>query len=107
MNRQSKKITILLFLAFITVLFTVILPAHYHNDYKNHNDCQLCLLSGEPVINVDVIIALVVSVLLLYLSLIIARFLRYQPQLICSTRGPPPADDFWPLLRGTGISLSR
>ncbi len=44
MNRKSFHIFIV---TWLTVLFTVIVPLHTHDDHGEHDNCSICLLAGQ------------------------------------------------------------
>jgi hypothetical protein len=89
MNRALKTTIRLLLVAYLTVLYTVIIPSHGHEDLLDHKDCVLCLLSNQAA---TVATTLVLVFLSICLSAISEPVLRWAGPIFTPaypTRAPP------------------
>jgi hypothetical protein len=77
-----------LLVVYLTVLFAVIIPLHYHNDCDSHDDCAICAISCLPLISVgssSVHALFVLLLTLVFASVIIKIFPGHNLHL----RSPP------------------
>jgi hypothetical protein len=64
MKHSLTMLIRLLFVAYITTLYALILPAHGHEDLLEHADCVLCQLSNQAATVAAEFVLLIVSVIL-------------------------------------------
>ena len=70
-NSSTLKLLSCLLIAYLAVLFAVIIPLHHHNDLDSHDDCAICAISNQPLVpNVS---ALVHVLFVLFVILILNK----------------------------------
>ena len=86
MNRKTFHIFIA---TWLTVLFTLVVPLHSHDDHSDHDNCSICLLAGQSAAMVaTVIISLaVISSSITYVIPSLRVPVGTRPS--CRTRAPP------------------
>lgn len=67
----------------------IIAPLHHHDDLKDHDDCQLCLVSHQPAADSPIVqIAPSVALIIDYYS-VPKSLVRQYAQSFFSSRAPP------------------
>ena len=89
-KRLLFKILICLATAYFTLLFTLVVPLHQHNDLKKHNDCSICSVGCNPSISISSSLEHVIFILLLTLTVTYV-FLKSPSKINPNLRGPPIA----------------
>lgn len=76
-------------LIYMAAIFLVVVPAHHHDDGKEHGDCVLCVVANQDFI-VPVIISVVLSAILLYTqSIFRSHFIPSRTPHDINSRAPP------------------
>ncbi|MBN1757217.1 MAG: hypothetical protein JW863_02800 [Chitinispirillaceae bacterium] len=76
-------------IVFLTILYTMILPLHHHEDMHEHADCTLCRLSYIAAIIVTVSICLAATGLTERIFRKIQILPIHRRMFAISTRAPP------------------
>jgi len=78
---------------YLAIMFLVFVPLHHHEDYKEHDDCIVCIIAHQPF-HVSVSLALPIVTVFLIVNLVLPSTIP-----ICQTpaslhlRAPPHRQD--------------
>ncbi|MBN1758026.1 MAG: hypothetical protein JW863_06905 [Chitinispirillaceae bacterium] len=79
----------ILFGIWITVLFTVVIPTHTHDDHDDHDTCSICLLAGQTATTAATIFLTVIVAASTITCCFITSSVLSRTLLAYHTRAPP------------------
>ena len=88
MKVVSSKLIYCLAIVYVTLLFSVVIPLHHHDDLGSHDDCAICAISNQPQISVGSSSIQILFILLLTLVLTGVAVIT-SDKISLYLRGPP------------------
>lgn len=67
----------------------IIAPLHHHDDFQTHDDCQLCLVSHQPVADSPIVQFEPLAAVIVDYDSVPKSFVRQYAQSFFSSRAPP------------------
>lgn len=89
MDSIIKKNLLLFFIVYMAVLYTAVLPAHGHEDLREHNDCALCQISNQVATAAAEVILIFLSVRLFLTRISALPHISHSLMVAYPTRAPP------------------
>ena len=88
-NRRLFRIFSAVVVAEMITVGGIIVPLHHHDDLKDHDDCQLCLVSHQPVADSPIVQFTLPVATIIDFYPIKQSLIRQYARSFFSSRAPP------------------